>query len=82
MSLMDMPCHIQNVVHAAAIDESEAAYRRRLWAVVLGLTPKRDGNQWCILYGENLQEGIAGFGGTPDAAMRDFEMKFTDPREQ
>jgi hypothetical protein len=32
----------------------------------------RDGDQWCALYGENLQEGIAGFGKSPDAAVRAF----------
>ena len=32
-----------------------------------------DGNQWCALYGENLQDGVAGFGDTPAAAMRDFD---------
>ena len=35
-----------------------------------------DGSQWCALYGENLMEGIAGFGDTPDAAMRDFDKQF------
>lgn len=32
-----------------------------------------DGNHWCALYGENLQEGIAGFGETPDLAAADFD---------
>jgi len=32
-----------------------------------------DGNQWCALYGDNLQDGVAGFGDTPDRAMRDFD---------
>ena len=32
-----------------------------------------DGNQWCALYGANLQDGIAGFGDTPAAAMREFD---------
>jgi hypothetical protein len=31
-----------------------------------------DGNQWCALYGEDLQSGIAGLGDTPEMAMRDF----------
>ncbi|MBR0946681.1 hypothetical protein, partial [Bradyrhizobium liaoningense] len=31
-----------------------------------------DGNQWCALYGENLQDGIAGFGDSVELAMRDF----------
>ena len=33
----------------------------------------RDGNQWCALYGDNLQDGIAGFGSSPAAAMEDFD---------
>ncbi|NBW15812.1 MAG: hypothetical protein EBR82_48280 [Caulobacteraceae bacterium] len=32
-----------------------------------------DGNQWCALYGVNLQEGVAGFGDTPDKACADFD---------
>lgn len=32
-----------------------------------------DGNQWCVLYGENLQDGVTGFGDSPDAASRDFD---------
>ncbi len=31
-----------------------------------------DGNQWCALYGDNLQGGVAGFGDSPEKAMRDF----------
>lgn len=31
-----------------------------------------DGDQWCVLYGENLQDGIAGFGLTPRKAVWDF----------
>jgi hypothetical protein len=32
-----------------------------------------DGNQWCALYGENLQDGVAGFGDSPDEAYEDFD---------
>jgi hypothetical protein len=32
-----------------------------------------DGNQWCVLYGENLQEGVCGFGDTPYLAAEDFD---------
>lgn len=32
-----------------------------------------DGNIWCALYGENLQDGVAGFGKTPEAACADFD---------
>ena len=32
-----------------------------------------DGNQWCALYGDNLQDGVAGFGDSPAGAMTDFD---------
>ena len=31
-----------------------------------------DGDQWCALYGDNLQDGVAGFGSSPAEAMQDF----------
>lgn len=34
---------------------------------------KIDGNRWCAIYGDNLQDGIAGFGESPDQAMYDFD---------
>lgn len=39
-------------------------YRPRLMA---------DGTKWCALYGDNLQEGVAGFGDTPAEAMHEFD---------
>jgi len=35
-----------------------------------------DGDQWCCMYGENLQEGIAGFGDTPKAACKAFDIEW------
>lgn len=32
-----------------------------------------DGDQWCALYGDNLQDGVAGFGDSPSEAMCDFD---------
>lgn len=32
-----------------------------------------DGNQWCALYGENIQDGVAGFGDSPELAFLDFD---------
>lgn len=31
-----------------------------------------DGDKWCALYGDNLQDGVAGFGDSPEEAMADF----------
>lgn len=39
-----------------------------------------DGNQWCALYGENLAEGVAGFGDTPEAAMADFNRNWVSQK--
>lgn len=32
-----------------------------------------DGDKWCALYGDNLQDGVAGFGDSPENAMWDFD---------
>lgn len=37
-----------------------------------GLKPYKDGNQWCILIGDNIQEGICGFGDTIEDALFKF----------
>lgn len=34
--------------------------------------PYKDGNQWCILKGDDIQQGVAGFGNTPEDALMDF----------
>lgn len=38
-----------------------------------------DGNQWCALYGTDLQSGVAGFGDTPEKAMQDFDNNWNKP---
>jgi len=38
-----------------------------------------DGDQWCALYGDNLQDGLAGFGDSPEAAMADFDANWIKP---
>jgi len=35
-----------------------------------------DGNEWCALLGDNIQEGIAAFGETPAKAMYAFDSAF------
>lgn len=38
-----------------------------------------DGNQYCVLYGEDLQSGICGFGETIHKAIQDFDKAFNKP---
>jgi len=60
-------CH---ALHYAALDaeaariEPSCLYRPRLFI---------DGNEWCALYGENLQDGVAGFGRSPAEACDAFD---------
>lgn len=35
-----------------------------------------DGNQWCALYGDNIQEGVAAFGDTPAKAAVQFDIEW------
>lgn len=35
-----------------------------------------DGNMWCALYGDNLQDGLAGFGTSPAKAAWAFDEAF------
>lgn len=32
-----------------------------------------DGTMWCALYGDDLMDGVAGFGETPEKAMEAFD---------
>ena len=32
-----------------------------------------EGDKWCVLYGDNLQDGVAGFGDSPELASRAFD---------
>lgn len=37
-----------------------------------------DGNKWCALYGDNLQDGVAGFGDSPELAMMAFNKAWSE----
>lgn len=40
----------------------------------------KDGNQWCVLVGEDLQVGVAGFGHSISGAVADFKTNLRNPR--
>jgi len=44
--------------------------------VTLGAKVGVDGNKWCWLFGDNLQDGIAGFGDSPHLAAIDFNKAY------
>lgn len=39
----------------------------------------KEGNKWCALYGDNIQEGVCGFGDTPIHACIDFNARWAKP---
>lgn len=49
----------------------------------LGIKPAyKDGNAWCILLGDNIQEGICGFGDTKEEALIDFMKELIEKQGQ
>lgn len=61
----------------AATERYYAALESNRPFVILRPRIYPDGDQWCVLYGDDLQEGVAGFGATPDAASRDFDRNWS-----
>lgn len=63
--------------------ESDMNYhiKREEYNLFAMLKPKIfvDGDKWCVLLGENLQNGISGFGNTPYKAILDFNKAFHTP---
>ena len=49
-------------------------------SVLFRPTLTADGGKWCALYGTDLMSGIAGFGDTPDEAMREFDKAWWNER--
>ena len=62
----------------AASCRSQTAQERQEFNLFATLKPSLqiDGNQWCVLYGEDLQVGIAGFGDSPHLAIMDFNSQW------
>lgn len=68
---------IQIETNAAILAEDAARERRRpchLWRPRIYI----DGNQWCALYGDNIQDGVAGFGDSPEEAMASFDAAWSE----
>lgn len=68
-----------SIAHAAemcqaSIQSAAAQYERP--SVLYRPKLSIDGNQWCALYGENLQDGVAGFGDSPADAMWRFDQEW------
>jgi len=62
-------------VYAQQIQEDalNVTYEMQRPSTIYRPTLSIDGNQWCAIYGENLQDGVAGFGDSVAKAMDDFD---------
>lgn len=81
---------VGSAIERAARDSFDMSYTRALLQEQIGVVGQEmvrpsvlyrpsiglDGNKWCALYGEDLMNGVAGFGDTPDEAMRDFDQQW------
>jgi hypothetical protein len=68
--------------HARAIAQEQIAYvgyEMSRPSTIFRPNISIDGDQWCALYGDNLQDGVAGFGDTPAAAMAEFDKAWHAP---
>lgn len=73
-------CVMNSIFHAADMSKvaiQEAAGQYTLPSVLFRPRLFIDGNSWCALYGDNLQDGVAGFGDSPANAMWDFDRNWS-----
>lgn len=72
--------NFSNGAHTLAVIAQEfgiAAEEMRRPSVLFRPALSKDGDQWCFLFGSDLQNGVAGFGETPALAAIDFDKAFT-----
>ncbi|WP_440110239.1 hypothetical protein [Acidovorax sp. BL-A-41-H1] len=68
-----------HVMQGVANEYASAAIEQQRPSAIFRPVLSIDGNQWCALYGDDLQNGVAGFGDNPDKAMRDFDAQWLKP---
>lgn len=66
----EMTCHSAASAHCASM-QPHVLMRPKVF---------HDGNQWCALYGDNLQKGVCGFGDTPEAACQEFDTNWRNEK--
>jgi hypothetical protein len=59
------------VIHLERISSPAAIFKPKVFP---------DGNMWCALLGENLHDGVAGFGATPEEAIQDFDREWASAK--
>lgn len=62
--------------YLTSLEELERSSFMKRPSVMLGVKVFKDGNRWCALYGSNIQDGVCGFGETPDKACEQFDKEW------
>ena len=74
--------NISHYFDQAAESMKQAASQYERPSIMMRPKLSIDGNMWCALYGEDLQNGVAGFGESPAKAFYDFDTNFYKPLTQ
>ena len=64
----------QHSIQQAAVAFEEVALEMKRPFFLVKPKMYLDGNAWCALYGENIQEGVCGFGDSPSEAAEAFDI--------
>lgn len=82
MNEQDSNMAMNAIAHAANMSQASIQQAVCEWGNPSAIyRPKlmREGNKWMALYGDNIQEGVCGFGDNPAAAMTDFNREWYKP---
>lgn len=75
--IVHLVTHFAEMTHAAnssaAAQHEATALEMQRASVLYRPALSIEGGQWCALYGDNLNDGVAGFGDSPADAMADFD---------
>jgi len=75
----DISCAVQGLTQEISSYADQVASAHRAPSAVYKPKLFLDGDQWCVLYGDDLQSGLAGFGDSPALAMADFDKAWIAP---
>lgn len=78
-SAFDISYAVQGLTQEISSYADQVASAHRAPSAVYKPKLSIDGKQWCALYGDDLQSGVAGFGDSPAAAMAAFDKAWVEP---
>lgn len=81
--IRDVAFHAFDISHSQAMIRDQflcATWEMQRPSVLYRPTIGPDGDKWCALYGENIMEGVCGFGNTPAEAMTDFDKNWNQQK--